>query len=123
MNVFLTVFCTDDSLLEPLLAKIGVNVVGWAGRVKSVRIEAGITKEITEVLENVQQLLGRVLEDGEHLGGEHVVDDKEGLLRVGLRAPQCDHILTRQLDKEMVLANQFILITNGPLFLPYQYVL
>jgi hypothetical protein len=94
----LTVFCTDDGLLEPLLTQIGVNVVGWTGGVAGVRIEARIAKQVTEILKNVQQLLGRVLEDGEHLSGEHVIDNKEGLLGVGLRAAQGHHILTCQLD-------------------------
>jgi hypothetical protein len=62
-----TIFGADDGLLETLLTEVGVNVVGRAGRVTSLGIETGIPEQVAEVLENVQQLLGSILEDSQHL--------------------------------------------------------
>ncbi len=62
-----TIFGADDGLLETLLTEVGVNIVGRAGRVTSLGIETGIPEQVAEVLENVQQLLGSILEDSQHL--------------------------------------------------------
>ncbi len=62
-----TIFGADDGLLETLLTEVGVNVVGRAGRVTRLGIETGIPEQVAEVLENVQQLLGSIFEDSEHL--------------------------------------------------------
>lgn len=44
-------------------------------------MEGGVSEQVAEVLKELQQLVRGVLEDGQHLRGHHVVDDKEGRLR------------------------------------------
>lgn len=40
-------------------------------------MQRGVSEKVAEILKELQQLVGGVLEDGEHLGGHHVVDDEE----------------------------------------------
>ncbi len=92
--VSLTILCTNDGLLEALLAEVGEDIIGGAGRVASIRVETGVSKHVAKVLEDFQQLLRGILVDGQDLGREHVVDHEEGLLRVGLGTAKSDHVFT-----------------------------
>ena len=78
---------TDDCLLESLLYEVGEDVVAGTGREARVAVEAAVAETVAKVLENLEQLLGGVLVDGQHLGAIEVVDNKEGWLRVGLITP------------------------------------
>ena len=79
---------TDNCLLESLLYEVGEDVVAGTGREARVAVEAAVAETVAKVLENLEQLLGGVLVDGQHLGAIEVVDNKEGWLRVGLVAPK-----------------------------------
>ena len=57
-----------DSLLEPLLDQVGVNIVGGAGGAAAVpqvavvvKVEVGVAEEVAIALEQVEQLFGGVL--------------------------------------------------------------
>lgn len=40
-------------------------------------MQRGISKKVAEIFKQLQQLVRRVLKDGQHLRGHHVVNDKE----------------------------------------------
>ena len=57
-----------DSLLEPMLDQVGVNIVGGAGGAAAVpqvavvvKVEVGVAEEVAIALEQVEQLFGGVL--------------------------------------------------------------
>merc|ERR1719228_1211040 len=68
-----TIFCTNNGLLEPLLDKVGVDVVTWRAGVSSGQGHTRIAKQITEVFEQVEQLLGGVLVHSQHFRGLNIV--------------------------------------------------
>lgn len=44
-------------------------------------MQGSISEQVAEILKQLQQLVGGVLEDSQHLRGHHVVHNKEGWLR------------------------------------------
>lgn len=48
-------------------------------------MQRGVPEQVAEVLKELQQLVRGVLEDGQHLGGHHVVNHEEGRLGDRLR--------------------------------------
>ena len=96
----------DDGLFEALLDLACVHVGRRRAGELGFTVQGGVTEKITEVLKEVQKSVRRVLVDGDDLGGDHVVDDKEGRLGVGVRDAQGDHVLTGVLDEEVVLVQK-----------------
>lgn len=66
----------------PSLDLTGV-VVGWsgAGELDGLAVQRSVSEQVTEILKQLQQLVGGVLKDGQHLCRHHVVHHKEGRLR------------------------------------------
>lgn len=48
-----------------------------AGKLDSLAVQRGISEQVTEILKELQQLVRGVLEDGQHLRGHHIVNNKE----------------------------------------------
>ena len=51
-----------------------------AGELDGLAVQRGVSVQVTEILKQLQQLVGGVLKDGQHLRGHHVVHDEEGRL-------------------------------------------
>lgn len=67
--------------LIPSLDLAGVVVGGGgAGELDGLAVQRGVSEQVAEILEKLQQLVGGVLKDGQHLSGHHVVHDEEGRL-------------------------------------------
>lgn len=52
-----------------------------AGELDGLAVQGSVPEKVTEVLKELQQLVGGVLKDSQNLGGHHVVDDKKRRLR------------------------------------------
>lgn len=69
-------------LSVPSLDLPGVVVGGsGAGELDGLAVQRGVSEQVAEILKELQQLVGGVLEDGQHLRGHHVVHDEERRLR------------------------------------------
>jgi len=63
---------------SPALDLPGKVVAGSrAGELDRLTVQGGIPEEVTEVLKQLQQLIGRILEYSNNLCGHHVVHDEE----------------------------------------------
>lgn len=63
---------------SPALDLPGKVVAGsWAGELDRLTVQGGIPEEVTEVLKQLQQLIGRILKYGNNLCGHHVVHNEE----------------------------------------------
>lgn len=49
----------------------------WTGELDSLTVQRGVSVQVAEILKQLQQLIGSVLKDGQHLGRHHVVHNKE----------------------------------------------
>lgn len=61
---------------------------GRAGELHRLAVQRGVSEQVAEVLEELQQLVRGVLEDGQHLRGHHVVHHEEGRLEGKRRGAQ-----------------------------------
>ena len=54
-------------------------VVGWrgAGELDGLAVQRGVSEEVTEIFKQLQELVGGVLKDGQHLCRHHVVHNEE----------------------------------------------
>lgn len=63
---------------SPALDLPGKVVAGSrAGELDCLAVQGGIPEEVTEVLKQLQQLIGRILKHSDNLCGHHVVHDEE----------------------------------------------
>lgn len=63
---------------SPALDLPGKVVAGsWAGELDRLTVQGCIPEEVTEVLKQLQQLIGRILEYGNNFCSHHVVHDEE----------------------------------------------
>lgn len=77
-----TLLLCGNKALVPSLHLSGV-VVGrsWTWELYGLTVQSCVSKQVTEILKQLQELVGCVLEDGQHLCGHHVVHHEEWRLR------------------------------------------
>lgn len=71
---------------------------GGAGELDRLAVQRGVSEQVAEVLEELQQLIRGVLEDGQHLGGHHVVHDEERRLREAKRSKSSERKKSNHFD-------------------------
>lgn len=49
-----------------------------AGELDRLAVQRSVSEQVAEILKQLQQLVGGVLKDGQHLCGHHVVHNEEG---------------------------------------------
>ena len=101
-----TILGTGDGVLEPFVRLVRVHIrrrrTRKAGNGFVVGLSGRVSQQVTEVLVEGEELVGRAVENFDDLGGGHVIDDKERRLWVGVLSAQRADVLacvTIQADK------------------------
>lgn len=99
-------------------------VVGWcgAGELDGLAVQRGVSEEVAEIFKQLQQLVGGVLKDGQHLCRHHVVhneerrlsDEEEQGVKVWRKKVQTtDSVVSSSLKRYFVISNHDTIHT-GP---------